>query len=386
MLDDDDAWKSNHVAACLEAAEANGATAVISGLDVKAPSGAFLQPIPGSLEVGGFLRGNPGWQGSNTFMRLRHFMEVGGFDEDMPSTLDRDLAVRVLQRGAARWAFTDSHSVEYYIEPKRPALSNAGSSAKLRGLSHFFRKHASAMSIADQRHFFERAERLFGGTSEWALDLLGVREAQEQAQDSCGPERLEAAKRVAEKALAARELWLLGFGKEGVVLSDGHTVCKVFDGWRQRPPWIRRAMESNTDNLLRLQPSPRWLPPEARLSHVDDQAVLLYRFEKSMPYQGGHRLQIVQMVRDLLAADAMYLGFRLSSFRLVREERVRLVDLGCDIAPLLPAALRHNLERAFLMVEHGWRPDLRVLFQRAFNGESLPDLEGFEQFYLECTR
>jgi creatinine amidohydrolase/Fe(II)-dependent formamide hydrolase-like protein len=95
---------------------------------------------------------------------------------------------------------------------------------------------------------------------------------------------------------------------------------------------------------------------------------------------------MVQMVRDLLVAGTMYLGFRLSSFRVVGADTVRLVDLGCDVIPLLPSALRHNLERAFLVVEHGGRSDLPVLFWRAFNGEPLPELEGFEQFYRECTR
>jgi len=161
-LDDDDRWLPAHLCTCLAAAQATGATAAVPGITVIRDGRKIPLPIPRSLGVQAFLRGNPGWQGSTIFIRLRHLLDVGGFDEAMPSTIDRDMAIRLLLRGEVRWAFTRARTVEYYVDAHVGALSTPGSHSKAAGLRMFYASYAPLMSDSDRRAFFARARKLFG--------------------------------------------------------------------------------------------------------------------------------------------------------------------------------------------------------------------------------
>ncbi|EFJ52856.1 hypothetical protein VOLCADRAFT_86249 [Volvox carteri f. nagariensis] len=167
ICDDDDAWAENHLQLCFEAAAQAPSDMVVSGLirvegddtdehrppppppltttgPAPAPAadaagaaaaaprqehhqpqqqhstsgrgGILERPLPlppaGPLEPSWFLRGNPGIQGSNLFLRLGVLLRAGLFDEWLPSTTDRwlrcragdvllgGLAVVILENGA----------------------------------------------------------------------------------------------------------------------------------------------------------------------------------------------------------------------------------------------------------------------------------------------
>lgn len=161
-LDDDDWWEPVHLAACLRAAERTGAD-VLFARSTPVRDGARLTPFDrGKPTLVAFLRGNPGFQGSTMFFRLSVVLAVGGFDRTMPSTLDRDLAVRLLQRGEARWAVSGARTVRVDVSPTRARLSSPRSRAKQQGLRRFLAKHHQLMTEADRRAFWRRAEHLFG--------------------------------------------------------------------------------------------------------------------------------------------------------------------------------------------------------------------------------
>lgn len=160
--DDDDSWTVDHLRVCEDAASPAGANVVISGIRVVVDGRETPQPLLSTLAVTDFLRGNPGWQGSNTFVRLALLREVDGFDEQLPACLDRDLAIRILDCGSARVAFTRTHSVRYFIDSNREALSRRGSPIKRDALERFYRKHACRMTADDRSAFADRASRLFG--------------------------------------------------------------------------------------------------------------------------------------------------------------------------------------------------------------------------------
>ncbi len=197
--------------------------------------------------------------------------------------------------------------------------------------------------------------------------------------------RVAAARRLARALAEPRVLTCLGHGQEGVVLCDGRRVFKVFDGWQAREEAEIEAIVACNLRLLRASPAPSWCPRDATLDRCGSAGtyVLGYGHEPSEPYAGGHEPEVVQLVRGLRALGLMYYGFRPSSFRVAREG-LRLVDLGCDLRPLDPGAVRHNLERAFLMVRLGAHPALRALQERARQGLALPELEGFEPFARRC--
>ena len=101
VLDDDDFWDTRYLQNCLKFAEDVGCDMVVSGLirhDVEHPEG-FRQSILDSISIHDFLVGNPGVQGSNLFVRASRLRSAGGFSEDLVSTTDRDVCIRLLQGG-----------------------------------------------------------------------------------------------------------------------------------------------------------------------------------------------------------------------------------------------------------------------------------------------
>ena len=373
MLDDDDVWQPDHVSGCLAAAARTGATGVIGGIEVVLPDRRIRQPLLDNLQVRDFLRGNPGWQGSNTFVLVDQLLDVGGFAEDMPSTLDRDLAVRVLLRGTVLWAFTGRHTVEYHIEPARDVLSRRGSSTKLAGLVRFHERYGMLMDDEDHRRFCDRAQRLFGA----ALQLFQRRPSPEVAR------RFDCACAVLT-GLTSEPLDLLGAGKEGVVVTDGQRVFKVFDGWQQ-PARAREVDEivARIARLLAHRPVPDWLPRDGELHRIEAGVVWSYAYEPSEPYVKGHAEQVTALFSDLRGLGLMNYGYRPSSFRVV-DGAIRLVDLGCDLVPWDEERVKHNIERAYLLVEFGDRSDLKSLQEDARLGRDVTELRGVEAFMRRC--
>ena len=74
----------------------NGNDAVLSGIQILIDGKVKEETIPNDVSREDFFAGNPGWQGSNTFATVRSLIGIGGFDECLLCTNDRDLAVRWL--------------------------------------------------------------------------------------------------------------------------------------------------------------------------------------------------------------------------------------------------------------------------------------------------
>ena len=97
ILDDDDAYLPHHLADCLGAIE-HGTLAVFQRLEWLNEDGSRI-PFPlsaAALMPERFFEGNPGVQGSNMFFKTQALMDIGGFDERLPNTTDRDLMIRFL--------------------------------------------------------------------------------------------------------------------------------------------------------------------------------------------------------------------------------------------------------------------------------------------------
>lgn len=119
---------------------------------------------PAALYVEDFLTGNPGIQGSNLFVRLSVLLAVGGFDEGLRSTTDRDLCIRIAELGTVRYGQLPVPLVNHYADSNRLRLSTSGSEAKLEGLTAFWRKYVGRMTTAQRQAFLTRAATVFGWT------------------------------------------------------------------------------------------------------------------------------------------------------------------------------------------------------------------------------
>lgn len=161
ILDDDDEWDVFHLEDNQRTALNRSANIVVSGLKIAAVAGEVVRPLIDQLCARDFLVGNPGWQGSNTFVDLGLLAAVGGFRESLRSLHDRDLAIRLLRHADARTALVPRWTATWHIgHPGR--LSDYRGQAKLEGLRVFWALYAQEMSSHEQAAFLARAQRLFG--------------------------------------------------------------------------------------------------------------------------------------------------------------------------------------------------------------------------------
>lgn len=167
ILDDDDVWDPEHIAEC-EQKCTEEPDVVLSGLRVLKQGSELPREPLRNVTRDDFLAGNPGWQGSNTFVKLATLMRIGGFSDGMPSTNDRDLAVRLLSLPDLSIAFTGRMTATWHLGTQPDALSRPGSAEKREGLQMFLQRHGHLMSAQIRAQFVERARNLF------ALDLEDV--------------------------------------------------------------------------------------------------------------------------------------------------------------------------------------------------------------------
>lgn len=162
ILDDDDEWDPDHLEWCLAASAEGSADVVISGLRVVRDSVELPRAPLMSASRDDFLAGNPGWQGSNTFVKQSTLWRVGGFTEGMASTNDRDLAVRILGLSDISVAFTGRMTATWHIRTGSDALSRPGSAEKREGLLQFYAAHRALMTADVEARFMKRAKDVFG--------------------------------------------------------------------------------------------------------------------------------------------------------------------------------------------------------------------------------
>ena len=191
-------------------------------------------------------------------------------------------------------------------------------------------------------------------------------------------ERVANARAIAGKLAApAGPLALLGCGAEGVALSDGERVFKVFDYLNSShafdaPAFLRTLVGAWSDT--------RCLYPVLDFHESGHRAVLVYPFEPSEPYGGGHGPGIVDLLAECRRHGIVCHNIHPDNLRLV-DERVRLIDYGSDIRPLESKRdFDAMCRRAWLSWRWANRPGLKDIMRRALNDARLPELEGFDRF------
>ena len=193
-------------------------------------------------------------------------------------------------------------------------------------------------------------------------------------------ERIANARAVAGRLAApAGPLAVLGCGMEGVALSDGRHVFKVFDYWWKSSHFV--SAPAFLRSLTGAWKDARCLHPILDLHESRHHAVLVYPFEASEPYTGGHGPGMLELLAECRRYGIVCRNLHPDNLR-VAGGRVRLIDYGSDIHPL-------ESEREFVtMCRRAWlsyrwanRPDLAAIMRRALADTGLPELDGFERFH-----
>lgn len=171
FLDDDDQWEQEYLHQCYDAATKGNFDLVIAGIILHKENNQKIIPlsIPSELNQEMFYVGNPHIQGSSLFVKMSTILRAGCFDENLPSTTDRDIMVRLLDLGDLRWQHIDSYLVHHNADD-RPRLSSHGSHSKLTGLSRFFEKYKNRMTADQKTEFKKRAAGRFGWNGDNQLE------------------------------------------------------------------------------------------------------------------------------------------------------------------------------------------------------------------------
>ncbi len=159
FLDDDDIWDEFYVEKCCEYI-GSLPDFIVTGLVYQDGSGDKKLSIPQIIHTDDFLKGNPHIQGSNMFIKLTMILKCGLFDENLASSVDRDIFVRIMQLKPT-YTIINEHLVYVNVCNDRKRVTNS-IELKRRDLSIFFSKYANIMSEDVKYNFFSRCKKLFG--------------------------------------------------------------------------------------------------------------------------------------------------------------------------------------------------------------------------------
>jgi GT2 family glycosyltransferase len=189
-----------------------------------------------------------------------------------------------------------------------------------------------------------------------------------------GDERVRLARAQIERlAEPAGELRLLGVGQEGVVLTDGRDVFKYLDRWRARATDDSRAF---LRSLIGAWEGTEALYPLRRLIENGQDAILVYPYEPSEPFTGGHAAGIVHLLRECRAHGVVCRNLHPRNLRVVAD-RVRLIDYGVDLVAFDEEGWRAMVRRAWLAWRWPHHADLDGAMKRALTSD-IPELTGWE--------
>lgn len=161
ILDDDDEYLPNHLTDCVTAISEN-TVAVFQRLiwQNDDTSTMNIDLTKDQLTSEKFFIGNPGVQGSNMFFKTQNLVDIGGFDEALPNTTDRDLMIRFLWKNDTNnIVVIETIGVTHYNH-KRAKVNN-DIPRKKQGLDLFYKKYKAHFSEEAYKKSLARAKAFF---------------------------------------------------------------------------------------------------------------------------------------------------------------------------------------------------------------------------------
>jgi hypothetical protein len=171
ILDDDDEWNEHYLKRCLDETKVENkesnkefVLAVITCIIRREKERDILLKIDeNNFMINNFYIGNPGFQGSNIFIRLREFLKLGCFDESLKSTTDRDVAIRLIELKNtlkySKFKFIAEPLVIHHAENENRVTAIYKN--KKMGLDLFYRKYMHLMADDVKKLSLQRAQDLF---------------------------------------------------------------------------------------------------------------------------------------------------------------------------------------------------------------------------------
>jgi len=161
ILDDDDEYLSSHLSDCVNTISKN-TVAVFQRLIWKNDDNSTMNVdlTKYKLTAENFFVGNPGVQGSNMFFKTQNLIDIGGFDETLPNTTDRDLMIRFLWGNEmSQIKVLEDIGVIHYNHKQHKVNDNIP--LKRQGLDLFYKKYKTHFSEEAYHISLTRAKNYF---------------------------------------------------------------------------------------------------------------------------------------------------------------------------------------------------------------------------------
>ena len=185
-----------------------------------------------------------------------------------------------------------------------------------------------------------------------------------------------AAEQYVTSEFATKQLYHLGTGEEGVVLTDGRLVYKYFHYWKARDRGRQIAfLQSLAGKLAEY----RTLPDISELRVRGDHAVAIYPYDPGKVYEGGHLDGMLTLLRECREVGIACRNVHPDNL-IVASSGLKLIDFGSDIVPFNDRDFEQMCRRAFLSYRFHFRSDLKQLMTAALTDRDLPELSGFDHF------
>lgn len=161
ILDDDDEYLPSHLSDCINQLDRK-TVAVFQRLIWINDDGSKMNIdlTKEKLTAENFYIGNPGVQGSNMFFKTESIVKIGGFDESLPNTTDRDLMIRFLQDNDPNEIIViEKIGVNHYNHGRQKV--NNDFPKKHEGLTLFYKKFKTQFSRTSFEQSLARAKKFF---------------------------------------------------------------------------------------------------------------------------------------------------------------------------------------------------------------------------------
>lgn len=146
FLDDDDVWEQGYIQHSLSCFNERDPDAVVGQLKRQSASGNLttykIFPDEPELQRQVYFR-NPGFGGQNIMMKRDVFLAIGGFDEKLPASVDRDLAATLFESGYR--IAVQPLSVAILFDHSGPRVRQS----QVRGNRMFIQKHWRKMRMLE---------------------------------------------------------------------------------------------------------------------------------------------------------------------------------------------------------------------------------------------
>lgn len=185
ILDDDDEYFPNHLTDCVTTISEN-TVAVFQRLIWQNDDTSTMNVdlTKDQLTAENFFIGNPGVQGSNMFFKTQNLVNIGGFDETLPNTTDRDLMIRFLWKNDLnKIEVIENIGVNHYNHKKTKVNNNIPQ--KQKGLDLFYKKYKAHFSEEAYQKSLARAKVFFNyNPKEQIVICMPLKNAEKTAKNA----------------------------------------------------------------------------------------------------------------------------------------------------------------------------------------------------------